>query len=130
MNISNFDRDFNWYLRMRHLFDFDGVENYYNKKGIEIVQYSRDGVSGRKAFYLWDSQGKIVATKHPNIFRTLLKVKGSCNLHIKMYAEDRASGNFGFTEFRGLCFKFRAPDWFREAVEKQKVKYYKLMNYE
>lgn len=110
---QNFERDFKWYLSMRHIFNFDGVKDYYNKKG----------VSGKEAFFQWDSNGKILKTKHPNLLKALLKTKGSTNLHIKMYAEDRAACNFSGLEFRALCIKFKAPYWFREAVENQKFKY-------
>lgn len=122
---SNFERDFNWYLSMRHRFNFDGSGSYTNKYGDEIIKYDKKGTDGKNAFFQWDSNGKIVPTKHPNILRTLLKVKGSCNLHIKMYAEDRASCNMNKIEFRALCVHFKAPKWFREAVENQKMKYWK-----
>lgn len=121
---QNFERDFNWYMKMRHIFNFDGAEGYYNKKGEQIVQYNKNGVSGKEAFFQWDSNGKILPTKHPNLLHTLLKVKGSSNLHIKMYAEDRAACHFNKIEFRALCIHFKAPQWFREAVENQKIKYY------
>lgn len=110
---------------MRYFFKFDGVLEYYDKKGNLLIQYNRKGVSGKEAFHAYDSTGKIKPTKHPNLLRTLLKSKGSCNFHIKLYAEDRASGLFPLIEFRGLCIKYKTPPWFREAVEAQKYKYYK-----
>jgi hypothetical protein len=122
---QNFERDFSWYLAMRHEFNFDGSSNYYNKKGESIVQYSEDGVDGKEAFFQWDSNGKIKPTKHPNILYTMLKTKGSCNLHVKMYAEDRASCNLDKIEFRAICNKIKAPRWFVDAVEQQKMKYWK-----
>lgn len=161
---KNFERDFNWYLSMRHIFNFDGAIGYFKKsvairiykgdelvsekvmsetsynkyeiveeegmkyyvasKAEKVIQFDRKGVNGKEAFFQWDSNGVIKATKHPNLLHCLLKTKGSTNLHIKMYAEDRAACNWGFIEFRALCIKFKAPLWFREAVENQKVKYY------
>ena len=118
------ETDFKWYLSMRHKFNFDGQTEYY-KGGEYIVQYDKEGVSGKAAFFNWDSKGEITPTKHPNILRTLLKVKGSVNLHIKMYAEDRASCNMNKIEFRALCIHFKAPDWLRKAVEHQKMNYWK-----
>ena len=94
----NFDRDFNWYLSMRNIFNFDGSDGYWNKLGVSIVQYDKNGVDGKQAFYNWDSNGVIKPTKHPNILNTLLKVKGGVNLHIKMYAEDRAACNMNKIE--------------------------------
>lgn len=122
---TNFERDFKWYLSVRHIFNFDGSHSYYNKKGENIIMYNKNGVSGKEAFYYWDSNGQIKSTKHPNLLLTLLKIKGSVNLHIKMYAEDRAECNWGSLEFRALCIKIKSPSWFREAVEKQKWKYVK-----
>lgn len=36
---ANFERDFKWYLSMRHRFNFDGSNAYFNKKGEDIIQY-------------------------------------------------------------------------------------------
>lgn len=113
---KNFNRDFNWYLSVRHIFNFDG------KSYIES-NYNRNGLDGKKAFYIYDSQGKIVSTKHPNLLQILLKVKGSVNLHIKMYAEDRAKGILPKILFDEICQQIKAPDWFISAVENQKKKY-------
>lgn len=120
---ANFERDFKWFLSMRHTYTFDGSLEYYNKKGEKIIQYSKNGVSGKRAFFAWDSQGKILPTKHPLLLFTLLKVKGSVNLHIKMYAEDRAKGYLPGAEFEQICFEQSVPEWFYEAVENQKSKY-------
>lgn len=127
---AHFNRDFNWYLSMRNKFTFDGEADYVNKKGENIIQYDPNGVDGKKAFFDWDSKGKIQPTRHPNILHTILKVKGSVNLHIKQYAEDRVRGTFPFIEFRALCIKLKAPYWFREAVENQKTKYLRDPNFE
>lgn len=109
---------------MRHKFNFDGLHSYIDTQGNKIVNYDKNGVSGKEAFFKYDSNGVILSTRHPNIFNSLLKTKGSCNLHIKMYAQDRASCNLNKIEFRALCIYFKAPKWFRDAVEKQKVKYW------
>lgn len=122
---SNFERDFKWYLSMRNTFNFDGSDSYFNKKGQDVIQYSKNGVDGKYAFYQWDTNGKIVPTKHPNLLHTLLKVKGSCNLHIKMYAEDLANCNMNYIEMRALCIHFKSPKWFREAIVFQKSKHIK-----
>ncbi len=121
---TNFERDFKFYLRMRHKFSFDGTLEYYNKKGENLIQYSSTGISGKEAFYMYDSNGITKPTKHPQLLKVLLKTKGSTNLHVKMFAEDRAKGLFPLIEFRGFCLKYKTPNWFREAVEKQKYKYY------
>ena len=113
----NFNRDFKWYLKMRHLFSFDGRLE-------REIMYDPNGIDGRKAFHLFDSEGQLKPTKHPNLLRQLLKTKSSVNLHIKMFAQDRANGRLPLIEFRGMCIKWKSPHWFREAVEQQKYKFY------
>lgn len=117
---KGFERDFVWYLSMRHIFNFDGTKDYYNKKGQPIIQNSKLGVTGKEAFYQWDSNGIITPTRHPNLLHALLKTKGSANLHIKQYAQDRANGLMPLVELRGICIHFKTPPWFRDAVENQK----------
>ena len=124
MKKNNFERDIKWFMSVRNIFNFDGVHTYYNKKGKELIVPSRHGKSGIQSFYDYDTNGIISPTRHPNLLTTLLKVKGSVNLHIKMYAEDRAKCNMNKIELRALCIKYKCPSWFREAVEAQKVKYY------
>jgi len=47
---KSFDRDFNWYLSVRHQFNFDGKEAYYDKKGSDLIVYDKNGVDGKKSF--------------------------------------------------------------------------------
>ena len=124
---QRFERDFKWLLKMRHIFHFDGASDY-TKNGLPVVVPDINGVSGKEAFYYWDTNGVAVPTRHPNVFYALLKTKGSINLHIKMYAEDRASGCLPLIEFRAMCMKWKAPDWFYFAVENQKHKHYEKMD--
>ena len=115
---KNFDRDFQWYLKVRNYFDFDG-------SAPKDIAYDRNGIDGKKAFLMYDSQGKLVPTKHPSLLAKLIKVKGGVNLHIKMYAEDRANGCLPKVLFDEICEEVKAPLWFAEAVENQKGRYYK-----
>lgn len=114
---SSFERDFNWYIKMRNFFNFSGALP-------DDIIFDRNGISGKEAFLRYDAEGKLLPTKHPQLLSVLILIKKGVNLHIKMYAEDRAAGLFPLIEFRGLCIKLKAPYWFREAVEKQKFKYY------
>jgi hypothetical protein len=107
----------NWYLSARHLFNFDG-------KISEEIEYDKNGKDGFNAFYVFDSNGKKEKTKHPNIFQALCKTKGSVNLHIKMYAEDRAKGVLPKMIFDEMITGLKIPNWFVNAVETQKGKYY------
>ena len=121
---KQFESDYTWYLSVKDVFNFDGNSNYINKKGVDIIQYDKDGLTAKECFYLFDSQGKIKPTREPDKLHDLLKTKGSVNLHIKMYAEDRAKGTLSKIELEKICKDFNAPDWFIKAVEKQKFKYY------
>lgn len=112
-----FDRDFTWYLAMRHTFSFEG------RLPREIIS-DRNGKDGKEAFFFFDSYGKLVPTKHPIMLAALIKTKGSVNLHIKMYAEDRARGRLTGIEFNEWCRDWNAPEWFKRAVEAQKCRYY------
>lgn len=115
---ANFTRDFRWLLSVRQLFNFSGKDEN------ALVVYNLKGVDGKMAFFRFDSNGMMVPTRHPNILFTLLKTKASVNLHIKMFAEDRAKGILPAIEFLAWCEAIKAPHWFIAAVESQKMKYY------
>jgi len=117
---ESFERDYNWYLSVSELFSFDGSKDYYNKKGKSIIVPDVNGVSAKEAFYLWDSSGQIVGCRESEQLRSLLKTKGSVNLHIKMYAQSMAEQTLSLLELRAFSIKIKAPSWFQEAVEKQR----------
>ncbi|MDG1950205.1 MAG: hypothetical protein P8J32_05340 [bacterium] len=121
---SRFERDYEWYMSVSDIFCFDGCKHYFNKKGQDLVQFDKNGFTAKKCFYLYDSSGVIKHTREPEELLRILKTKGSTNLHIKMYAEDRARGYLPKIEFEIICDEINAPDWFIEAVEQQKKKYY------
>ena len=121
---SNFERDYKWFLSIAHEFKFDGNKEYLNKKGEYLIQYSSEGKDAKQCFYNYDAKGIINKTNQPEILKTLLRTKASVNLHIKMYAEDRAKGTLPKIEFDKICEEFNFPDWVINAVEQQKFKYY------
>ncbi len=106
---KNFNRDFSWYLSVRSIFQFSGS----NDK--EVIK-DNNGVSGKKAFFLYDSQGKLVPTKHPKLLSTLIRTKASVNLHRKLYKEDIDAGLYPRIEFRAFCISIRAPHWFSKNM--------------
>jgi len=112
-----FERDFCWYLSKRHVFTFDG-------RLPRDIPFDRNGMDGRKAFFLYDSHGKVMPTRHPLLVASLMRTKGSVNLHIKMWAEDRANGILPRVLFDDICVQLNLLDWIIEAVEKQKGRYY------
>lgn len=122
---TNFERDFKWYLKIRHLLNFDGAQDYFNKKGETLIQFDKDGNDGKYSFYTYDSQGKILKTKHPRLLKSLLRTKGSVNWHIKNWAAGRADGTFPGIEFDSFLQEINAPQWVKEATEKQKALLYK-----
>jgi hypothetical protein len=125
MKYSNkFERDYKWYLSVSDIFYFDGIKDYYSKKGIELIQFDENGKTAKECFYLYDTNGIVKPTFQPTELKTLLKTKGSVNLHIKMYAEDRAKGYLPKIEFEKICNEYNLPKWFIDAVENQKKKYY------
>ena len=103
---------------------FDG--EFHNYKLIThsepLIVFDKEGVDGVEAFYNIDARGIVLPTKHSTMLETLLRTKASVNLHIKMYAEDLATQNWNKLEMRALCIKFKAPFWFREAIENQRIK--------
>lgn len=138
-------KEFDYLLSQRKVFVFDG---HYPKE----VLFDLKGISAREAFYKYDTHGKLLPTKHPNVLGAVLKAKGSLNFHIKMWAEDRAKGylpgilfsfkvvslstvkffidKIGIKEVRKMFDntiekELNLPDWVIKAVENQKVKFYK-----
>ena len=124
---KKFERDYEWYLSVADIYSFDGSDNYVNKKGIPLIQHDENGKSAKECFYLYDSNGIIKPTHEPEELKKLLRTKASANLHIKMYAEDRAKGYLPRVEFDKIVQEYNLPDWFVDAVESQKVKILKEM---
>ena len=114
-----FERDYEFYTRMLDVMDFDGSLPRSD------IEEDIHGMIAKDAFYLFDSQGKMKPTCEPALLSKLFKTKGSVNFHIKMYAEGRADGTLGRFELEEIVKNFSAPDWFYEAVERQKFKYMK-----
>lgn len=125
---KKFEKDYKWYLSVSDVFSFDGTKDYYSKKGIDLIQFDENGKTAKECFYLYDTNGIIKPTCEPDKLKTLLKTKGSVNLHVKMYAEDRAKGYLPKIEFDKICTEYDLPSWFINAVENQKKKYYVALN--
>ena len=125
---KNFERDWQWYLENKDVFTFSGSPPKEIKKGNKYT--------AKKAFYLYDSQGKLVETIEPELLQQIFKCKESINFHIRMWAEGRADGTLPGIEFSqryvntfnnsitDIETEFNLLPWMVEAVEKQKSKYY------
>lgn len=92
----------------------------------DCVLYHPNGVDGIEAFVQIDSYGVVRATRHPALLFSLLQAKASLNLHIKMYAEDRANGRLPRILFDAIAKEFEFKEWMINAVENQKTQYYKI----
>lgn len=146
---QRFIDDVKWYMSNRHNFSFSGGDKYFDKKGNNVVQYNKNGVSFVEAFYTWDSIGKIKPTRHPTTLQRLLQTKAAVNLQIKEWAQGRADGTLPGVEFMGdgsnekrllvwelingqyepvyysnIVEYMKLPEWVINAVESQKYKYY------
>lgn len=107
---NNFNEVFQFYFRMRKQFWFAGGE--LTKSPVQ----DRNGVDGKRAFFLMESTGKMVPTKHPNLLFALLKSKASANFHIKQYAEDKAEFRMSWIELEEIFEEEKYPQWFQKAV--------------
>lgn len=77
---DNFVRDVHFYLQNRHRFTFFGGI-------VPPPPFDRTGVSGVRAFWLFDTKGRSVPTRHPRLFVALMRTKKSINWHIKEWAD-------------------------------------------
>ncbi len=77
---DNFLRDVRFYFRNRRKFDFFGGI-------VDPPPFSRNGLDGIKAFWLFDTKGQLRPTKHPRLFVALVRTKKSVNWHIREWAD-------------------------------------------
>ncbi len=116
---KTFERDYEWFLKWKEVFNFDGSNDTSDK-----VLFSENGSDAKKCFYVYDSTGKILPTREPDLLFALFKCKGSINFNIKMLAESRGKGELGRIEFSQISKEFELLDWMINAVENQKFKFY------
>lgn len=135
---ESFERDFSWYVQHRRRFAFDG-------KPDAGVVHEPKGATAKEAFKAYDERGKLIPTRHPNLLKAVLTAKGSVNLNIKQWAQDRAGGALPLILFSKRLANEKYPHlnvladssditdmetalqllpWMVTAVEQQKGKYY------
>jgi hypothetical protein len=129
-----FNQLFNWLIKYRNTFTFSGkwlldpIDK--NKYLIDTIVFDKEGLSGKKAFHMYESEGKLLPTKHPIMLFKLIKTKSSITFQIKQWAEARGLGELGSYEFSSKDCEYNIKDqyelmpWMVEAVETQKVKFY------
>jgi hypothetical protein len=122
---KKFERDFEWLLKSRKKFNFDGNLNYTTKDGRNIIVPDKNGKSAKECFYIFDSTGLIEPCRQPKLLHSLLRCKGSINFNIKAWAEERGNGFLGKIEFLEIVKEFSLLDWMIESVENQRMKYWR-----
>ena len=114
---NNFERDYNWYLKYKDVFNFSG--SLINK---DLVIENIQGISAKDSFYIRDSTGIIKATKEPLLLTEIYKCKESINFHIKQWAEGRAEGTLPLVDFNKIIKEYELLEWMIKGVENQKFK--------
>ena len=56
------------------------------------VEFDPDGPTAKRAFLLYDSQGRLGTTSQPELLQRVLASKASLNLHVRMWAEGVTEG--------------------------------------
>ena len=113
---ERFIRDVKFYLHNRHIFTFTG-SSYLQ------FQHDSNGVDGLVAYRKWDSEGKIVSTRHPILAETLVRVKASVNLQIKEWKSGiRDANKLDFLivnphEMRLYLDGINAPEWVWKSIK-------------
>lgn len=112
---ESFLRDVRFFLANRHYFTFCG-------KAVPIVKYDSAGVDGMRWFYLIDSTGKDVPTRHLRLAARLLHIKRSVNWQIKEWAEGY---EYCFTGILGYFVDVKnPPEWAITALRNQVYRRY------
>lgn len=72
---KNFERDWKWYYDNKNIFTFSGSPKKEIKSDFKY--------SAKEAFYLFDTQGKLVGCIEPKLLQQIFKCKESINFQIK-----------------------------------------------
>ena len=108
---KNFNRDYNFYLPNKGIFTFSGDR-------VDVPVDMENGVSCKESFRSWDSMGKILPTKEPELLKSVIICKKSINLHIKMWVEGYGEMMEG-VEFYMDLFQGEPPQWVENSFLKQ-----------
>ncbi len=105
-----FERDYLFYYQNRHRFKFAGCL-------IPQVPCQSDGVDAKKAFWNFDSKGKLLPCREPELFAEIMSCKKSINLHLIMWAEGYQDCLISVSELMESFID--PPTWVKEALIKQ-----------
>ena len=118
---KRFEEDFELYYRLRYDFTFAPFDVLKNRPWLEPL----GDIDIKQAFFQFDTHGKLFAIANKSELVQTVAAKASLNFHIKQYADSRAKGWMGHEELLEIQQHYDLPEWFVIAVERQRVKYYK-----
>lgn len=107
---DRFNEDYNFYMHNIEILDFCGSH-------VDLVPQGNTDV--KKAFFLWDSQGKINNCENPELLRKLMITKKSVNLHVKMWAEGRLEMTLPKCDWEDIVKEFNLPEWAIKSCDNQ-----------
>jgi hypothetical protein len=110
-----FNQDYEFYLSNIDKLDFCGSQ-------VDLVAVGDKDV--KRAFFDWDSQGKLTNCDTPELLRKLMITKKSVNLHIKMWAEGRLEMTLPRCDWEEIQRDFNLPEWAIKACDNQMSKIY------
>lgn len=109
---KNFERDWEFYLRVKDTYDFAG-------KNIPDIPYGETGLNAKDCFHKFDSYGKVFPCKEPDLLREIFICKASINLHIKLWAAGKADGTFVKEDWEQVKKDGDFPEWVVDAFHQQ-----------
>ena len=105
-----FEKDWDWFVKYKEVFNFHG------KSPVKFIE-TKEGLSAKECFQKFDSKGIKLPCCEIELLNEILICKGSINLNIKMWAEDRAKGILPKIEFDKICKEYELLDWMIQSVE-------------
>lgn len=108
-----FLRDYDFYVANIERFTFCG-------RHVPLAE--RGEMTPKKAFLVYDSQGKMMPCRDPGFLKMLIICKASVNLHVKMWAHGIVCGVLGKPELDEYLSGISAPEWVYRAIIGQVIK--------
>ena len=105
--------EFNFYLN-------SPLDMIGNEIGVALKP-SEEGVSALQAWIAFDTHGKIVPCREPEVLAKVLRSKKSVNLQIKLWAEDLAQGIL-LAQNELIDYVAGWPNWVLAATMQQAAK--------
>jgi hypothetical protein len=105
-----FERDWNFYCQNKDKFNFSGGK-------IPIIISDPEGKDAKRVFHRYDSQGKMMSCKEPELLEEIFACKVAVNMHLKVWAD-------GYTDVaipaEELLKEFiDPPEWVGESLRNQ-----------